>query len=216
MSEVHRTKLKKRFKSTSHRILEAEEGSTTLNVCSTSNREAVSWPIPFPDQNHPARELLGTLVTVTITRNPDANQEEEYSLLNLGIQARLRLVVIKSVTGSNVLFRRISHGNPSGIKKRGPYVPRQPKHTSQRIRRVRKLDGQNDDDRIWYISFSGNECTLEVISFGDGQEPIVESDWAPPPPDPGGPYGEDEEPEDPPEEDGEEGDEEELLRSAGA
>lgn len=169
--------------------------------------------------NH-VKTARGIRYTVTIYRSRNADPKENYSLYNLGIQARYRGILIRKILkGTKVVFLRPKLGqenrakDPKYQKIRGAYydIGRQPKEKSQRIRRVEDEDGVFKKGRIWFISFEGNLCELEVVVLFPATKKkkrrvIVGHEWAPPPPEPGGENEEEEEKGDPEEEDGETGD----------
>lgn len=193
MSEINKKKtwIETIQEAKTERTFEFDSG-TIVKVCSKTNYTRG----PDIDGDGKGDGFIHTVIIQIIKRGFGMTEAETFSLLNLGIQAPCRYVRLLKVTGENVLFQRTG-------KKRGAYVPRQPKVTSQRIGRTQKIGGvSTEPDRVWYISFNTTICELELVAYLKAKgPPFTEDEWAPPPPDPGGEYGEDDEPGDPPEED---------------
>lgn len=204
----------------SRRFFETDKG-TVLLVHSITEKKSVN-PGTNPENGVNNGKNYGIRYKITIERINCKDESERYSLVNLGIQGVRRRILIRSVKGTQVRFRRPKKGlehlalDEKNHKIRGTYNEggKQPGPKETRYRRVwDKKTGHIISERIWFIEFSGTICELEVIAFIGipPNGPKLSHEWAPPPPDPGSEEGDDEysdeqppeEPDEPEEDDGE-------------
>lgn len=129
---------------------------------------------------------------VVLRRASGGTSSLPYSMFSLGIQGRRWRVEIKEATGIDVTFTE--WGSPS--------TPVVVSGISQPVNQMLlaaqpKGSGKIDEDRLWFVNFTGEVCELKVASFRPKPRKsaggiVTDHDVAPPPPEGGGDYGDEE------------------------